>query len=200
MPFENYFDKNSIFAENDRCILRRLQENDKESYMALQIEVSDMPEVYKNTEYYEYFWNSIINEDDVIRLSLHKKENSAHIGNALIRNVLSDTPEMGLDIKKDYRRQGYAQETVRLTMDKINKISGKEIFKIRIMSNNIPSLSLFRKLGAIEKATEDSELLSILKKGESYLSEEEIAQKREKEKDLYDFAGKDHIIVFELHI
>lgn len=48
MAFEEFFNPDGIFAEDEVYVLRRLQEEDKEPFMQLLVDISDIKDAYDN--------------------------------------------------------------------------------------------------------------------------------------------------------
>lgn len=201
MEKSQYFDSQNILAQDQRYILRRQLPEDKAAYRELYEDCSRLKKRMKKAEFenfFEYIWKEN-QQEDAINVSVFLKESGAYVGNLVLRNLDSTTPELGIDIMKKYRRQGIASGALRLFMNRVVQLSKIEYFFVRVYSDNEPSLRLFQKLGAIPIDNEPSEyqaFLSGLKANNSEIYEEIKKQCPEIE----EIAGRRYIAHFRLDI
>lgn len=197
MEINDYCDSDGKYAENERFILRKLQEADKDNYMKLKLEVSSIAKAYEDESFYEFTWKSAL-EDKDLYLSLFENRTGIYLGNLMLKNLSSDKQEIGIDIVREHRRKGIGYAAVRLLMSHAKEVSGADSFEVRIYSDNIASTKLFEKLGAVKAGREDSEFISVMKEWEKIEGSEKMFRLKEEHKGLFDRAEKRHIIVYEL--
>ena len=159
MKKEEYFDENNICTENEKYILRKQSIEDKHDYFKLCKEVSIISDK-RDFDFESFFeWNWEQNQkEDCIYVSVVMKESGTYVGNIVLRNLNSTTPEVGIEILTQYRRSGIASHVIPLFIDKIKEKQYIEYFLVRIYSDNIASIGLFKKLKAVEFGKEPSEL------------------------------------------
>ena len=156
---EDYFDINGYCTETDDVILKRLQPDDKENYIHLLKEKSLLEKAgdfLDIEEYLEGIWHEI-EQENAIYVSILRKPTEEYIGNLVLRYLDSETPEIGIDILKRFKRNGLAYSAMLAFMKHVQSLRDIEYFIARIYSDNIPSIGLFKKLGAVQIGKEPSE-------------------------------------------
>ena len=200
MAFEEFFNPDGIFAEDEVYVLRRLQEEDKEPFMQLLVDISDIKDAYNNRDFYEYSWVSSLNDEEVLNLSLLERESGSYLGYLTVRDPYSENPELGCDIVKEFRRKGIAYQAIQLLIRRMKDLKGTRVFKIKAYVDNVASLNLIRKLDGVEVGREDNEFISILSKSQEMiggtLPEEDDGPNQEVIKE---FADR-YFRVFEIRI
>lgn len=156
MEKKKYFDKDNICVEDKKYLLKRLTEEDKEYYFDLYAENSIIKDIKDFRSFMEWNWN-INREDDSIYVSVFSKNPYKYVGNIVLRNLESKTPEIGIDICQKYKRQGIASYVLPMFINKVSEIQEIEYFLVRIYSDNISSISFFTQMGAVEFESEPSE-------------------------------------------
>ena len=197
MEIKDYFDSDGKYAENERFILRKLQEADKDNYMKLTLDVSSIAKAYEDESFYEFTWEHALADKD-LNLSLFEKRTGTYLGNLMLKNLLSNKQEIGINIVREHRRRGIGYAAVRLLMNHAKEVSGTNIFEARIYSDNTASTKLFEKLGAAKVDCEDSEFISVMKELEKIEGSKRMSRLKEEHKELFARAEKRHIIVYEL--
>jgi L-amino acid N-acyltransferase YncA len=56
--------------------------------------------------------------------------------------------EIAIELDGKYTRRGYGPRSIRLYLNEIRRITGKETFRALVEADNIPSQKCFEKLGA----------------------------------------------------
>lgn len=197
----DYFLEGGLFVQNEKYIMRALCEGDKMDYLKLYQENAIVTKAALTLaeidydEYIEYVWKNL-SEDDTINVSVFQKENFVYVGNIVLRNLSSDTPEIGIDVLKKYHRQGIAFETIPMFAKRVLELRRVEYFLVRIYSDNEASTKLFEKLGVTRIGKEPSEYAAFLfqlkeKYGDLY--KEILESSTESEK----IANRNHIIHYK---
>jgi RimJ/RimL family protein N-acetyltransferase len=75
------------------------------------------------------------------------KENQP-IGYLGIKDTSADLWEIAIELDGKYTRQGYGPHSVRLYLNELQRITGKDAFRALVEVDNIPSQRCFEKLGA----------------------------------------------------
>jgi RimJ/RimL family protein N-acetyltransferase len=75
------------------------------------------------------------------------KENQP-IGYLGIKDTSADLWEIAIELDGKYTRQGYGPHSIRLYLNEIRRITGKDAFRALVEVDNIPSQRCFEKLGA----------------------------------------------------
>lgn len=112
------------------------------------------------------------------------KATKQYVGNIVLRELESTTPEVGIDIVKKYQRQGIAYDTLQLFLRRIKNICRIEYFLVRIYSDNEPSRKLFQKLRAVKIGNEPSEYQVFLDQMKEWMTEEKYEEIRRENPDM----------------
>lgn len=177
MNKSNFFWKNGLLVQNDKYVLRAMCENDKENYLKLYRENSIVAKAFSKIgdldydEFAEFVWEKIP-EEDSIYVSIFGKADYTYVGNIVLQHLSSSTPEIGIDVLKEYHRQGIAYDTIPLFTKRVLELKTIEYFLVRIYSDNIASTKLFEKLGALRIGHEPSELGAMLVQMKQKLKDE----------------------------
>lgn len=82
--------------------------------------------------------------------------NNDHCGAIELKNPMSDTPEIGVELLENKRNQGIAKKAVKMLVQKVCQERDVEYFLIKISSQNHHSKHVFEKMGAIFIGEEDN--------------------------------------------
>ena len=136
--------------ENDRLLIRPVVNDDKESFMRIQIENSDLAAAYKDEQFRNYFWETTLNGDDDIYMMIFMKEDGIHVGNCSFQKLNSDSIEIGMDIDKRFQNQGIGTATLILLAEYLRENAPGKRHTIRTKSNNIPCQRMIVKAGGVK--------------------------------------------------
>ena len=198
MAFEKYFDLDGIYAEDELYVLRKLKETDKEPFMQLLLDASDMRKAYDHKEFYEYSWESSLNDEETLYLSLIDKNAGNYLGKLTVRNLKDAKPEIGCGIVKEYRNQGIAYRAMKMLIDRTKELMNVSTFEIKAYKDNLPSLHLIHKLGGIEMGREENEFISIFAKGAEITGENLLEEDNGLNKEVVRSLLDRYIKVFEI--
>ena len=201
MAFEEFFDYDNIFAEDNDYLLKGLQEDDKEDYMNLLISVSEITKAYKNSDFYEFTWEKTLNDAENLYLCIYLKETGAFIGKVMIKEPRGDRPEIGVDIVEEYRRRRTAFSAVSLAIARLKELTGTRLVEFKAYEDNVPSINLIKKLGAVQTGDEDGEFAVFMRNITKVINDYELEESKIVNVD--SFSDKElerRILVFELEI
>lgn len=99
-------------------------------------------------EFTESVWEKIP-EEDSIYVSIFGKVDYTYVGNIVMQYLYSSTPESGIDVLKEYHRQGIVYDTIPMFIKRVLELKTIEYVFVKIYSDNIASTKLFKKLGAL---------------------------------------------------
>ena len=201
MAFEEFFDYDNIFAEDNDYLLKGLQEDDKEDYMNLLISVSEITKAYKNSDFYEFTWAKTLNDAENLYLCIYLKETGAFIGKVMIKEPRGDRPEIGVDIVEEYRRRRTAFSAVSLAIARLKELTGTRLVEFKAYEDNVPSINLIKKLGAVQTGDEDGEFAVFMRNITKVINDYELEESKIVNVD--SFSDKElerRILVFELEI
>ena len=134
-------------AEGEKICLGVLKEEEKEQYLAVKYEYSSMKGAYKNVEFREGTWKDFI-EDNTFVCSIYEKKSNEYVGYCSIVNLAKKELELAIELKPDQCHKGYGSEALRLFMEEVCKVTGRQYFRVRVEIDNHASQGLMKKLGA----------------------------------------------------
>lgn len=104
------------------------------------------------------------------------------IGYVGINNITRPEWEIAIELRKDYMGRGIGPRAVKLLVNEIFAVTGRDTFRVRIMPDNIPSQKCFEKIGATFCGLQHSPFLSdeksrenFIKRNPKYLTDEHIS-------------------------
>lgn len=192
MDKRQYFDECHFLVQDENYILREQLLEDKGDYYNLCKETSLLAKRMSQTAFKDFFekqWEQR-SEENAIYVSVILKTTKKYVGNIVLRELESTTPEVGIDIVEKYQRQGIAYDTLQLFLRRIKNICRIKYFLVRIYSDNEPSKKLFQKLGAVKIGNEPSEYQVFLDQMKERMTEEEYEQIKRKNPDMERVAAK----------
>ncbi|WP_022755434.1 GNAT family N-acetyltransferase [Butyrivibrio fibrisolvens] len=182
MNISAFFNKDGTLGQGERTALKRIDDKYKQAY--LEYRTHDWDILKKDIKIWEFIqddlWSYVdVQDSNVLYLAIVDNKGS-FIGYATIDHLDSDLPSIGLELKREYRRQGHGKETVDLLLEACSRVLNKDEVIVRINSDNNASLALFSQYDIKEIGREDSEYiqaLDFLNKGK--LESEKIAVPKE---------------------
>ena len=202
MDKNQYFDEYHFLVQNDRYILREQLSEDKDDYYKLCAETSLLAKRMSRTSFRAFFekqWEQR-REEDAIYISVILKVTKQYVGNIVLRELESTTPEVGIEIAEKYQRQGIAYDTLQLFLKRIKSICRIDYFLVRIYSDNEPSRKLFQKLGAVKIGNEPSEYQVFLDQMKERMTEGEYEQIKRKNPDMERIAAQRWIEHYKIEL
>ncbi|MCI6008988.1 MAG: GNAT family N-acetyltransferase [Anaerostipes hadrus] len=173
----DFFLTDGLLIQNDKYILKVLNEEDKENYLKLYRENSIVTSASSKMsdvdydEFAEFVWEKIP-EEDSLYVSVFLKADYTYLGNIFMQHMSLTTPEIGIDVLEEYHRQDIAYETIPLFAKRVQELMPVDYFVVRIYSDNEPSKKLFEKLGAELMGKEPSEFAEALSQLKEKFKEE----------------------------
>ncbi len=115
--------KPKIHFDTPRLYVRSVEETDKEAYMNLRVDASEIAQAYQRFPgFRDSEWDGELNSQKDIFLAVFLKENDVLIVSASFQNYESDCIEIGFDVVERYRKQGIATELVQGMLEIVNTI------------------------------------------------------------------------------
>ncbi len=177
-----------IYASDGEIHLVRLEEEDKEMYMALKRSVSSVKHWYDDPELRKMLWESAIDGED-LDYSIYNGLDE-YCGNVVLQNPSGATPELGVDLVEEKRNQGLAERAIKLLAKQVYEECPVDYFVLRVSSENPHSRHMIEKMGAVLEEEEESRwqrlkhVLGLIAEGDEfedlttkfadYMSEDEV--------------------------
>lgn len=195
------FRNTEILTQNDKYILKKEREEDKQVYFDLYKEDFILAKRMSSDMFQDFFEKQWENrkQENSLYVSVFRRLDSVYLGNIVLRDLESRTPELGIDVMKKHQRKGMAYDTLRMFMKWASETySDIEYFFVRICSDNLASLNLFQKLGAIKIGEEPSEYQAFLNQFKERVGKEEYEKVKKKNPDMEDIAERRYIAQYKL--
>lgn len=201
MDDNRLFRYTETLTSDDKYTLRKEREEDKQVYFDLYKKTSILAEKMPPNMFQDFFENQWKNrrQENSLYVSIFERNDLEYLGNIVLKNLESRTPELGIDVVKKHQRKGVAYDTLKMFMKWASETYGDiEFFLVRIYSDNLASLNLFQKLGAIEIGEEPSEYQIFLNQCKEHMGKEEYEKAKKKNPDMEDIAGRRYIARYKL--
>ena len=191
-----------IDFETERLHIRSVIEADKNEYMALRVNNSNISKAYSiMPDFTDYEWDGELNGEEDIHLSVFLKLDGIFVASASVQNYQEETVEIGYDVKEESRNAGIATEIVKGLLAEVHRLFPKSKVIIRADYENDASKRVAEKCGGVLIRREDSlacRMFSITKnaleaEGKDFEQSEQYADMRALMEK-----GKDAVCVYEL--
>lgn len=186
-------DKPKIHFDTARLYVLSVEESDKEVYMNLRVETSDIAQAYHSfPRFRDHEWNGELNSQRDIFMAVFLKENDMLIASASFQNYESECIELGFDVTERYRKQGIAAELVQGMLKTVHTLFPEKRVNIKTNVTNFACRRVAEKCGGVfsgyeptrtavalktllesygNKPTDDKEVLAIRKKSAEFIEE-----------------------------
>lgn len=138
-------------ATTERLKLREICEADKERVFRLSGESTILENTFQTEGFAEIFqqycWEEV-NAPNTYNCLAFRRDNGDFVGKVCMQYTDKPMPELGIDISKEYRNQGYGPETIIAFCNWYAKKRQLSKVKVRISKDNAHSIHIFEKLGA----------------------------------------------------
>ena len=187
----------TIIIENGKYLIRSVTATDKEPYMRIQQENSEMAKAYDENNFRDYFWENILKGEDDIYMMVFRKESNTHVGNCSFQGIKSDAVEIGVDIDKPYQNRGIGTDILGMLIRyAAENILGKRLL-IKTKSDNMQCRRMIEKAGGIKVGKEPTGFDRMIEKMIPLLLEKGFIQEAEESRDLRDITHDICVYIYE---
>lgn len=142
---DTFWSSGEVTSEDASIVLRKVEDSDREVYLALQKEYSIMKSMLNEQAYGDMAWNEHI-EPKALMLTILK--DGAYIGYCGIKSTAQNPWEIAIELLPKWTKQGIGYQAITAMMESIAVRLGVTEFRVRIDPGNWASQKLFEKLGA----------------------------------------------------
>ena len=153
-----------VFAEDDKYMLSRYEKTDRDLYMQVWKESFEGTSVYEDEDFKQKLWKEVLSNSNKLQLKIINKKSKIYVGEIMLMNLVSDTPEIGIQILRKYQGQGIGTRVTKLFVDGLREVLDVEYYRVRIRSDNYISQKMFEKMGAVKIGTEGKEYAELMNK------------------------------------
>ena len=129
---------------------RRIEQRDKDLYMGVRAEVSEVAEFYrKYPDFSDYNWSLILKDDNEVGMVVFQQPDNLFVGTCSFQGVQKENLELGYDIARELRGKGIGTRMVGALFQLAHKhFPEREIF-VRVRQDNSASRRVAEKNGAV---------------------------------------------------
>lgn len=165
--FEDFYEEEDYLVITDRFLMRIMEENDFDDY--LKVLKDTMPKAAQKGEMKKYFIQGAresykdMFQSNQLSVGIWTRFNFDFCGYCMLKHIDTNTPEIGIDLRKKYRRKhiGLESLTELLTFAKENFEVDHFIYAVDI--ENIASQKLAERLGGERKEIKNTLPENIMK-------------------------------------
>ncbi|HIT89166.1 MAG TPA: GNAT family N-acetyltransferase [Candidatus Merdenecus merdavium] len=153
--FEDFHDEDDYLAITERLLMRYMEENDFDDYLKVLKDI--MPKAMQKGELKQYFIQGAkesykdMFQCNQLSIGIWNRNNLDFCGYCILKHIDTKTPEIGIDLRKKYRRKHIGLESLTeiLTFAKDNYEVDHFIYAVDL--ENVASKKLAERLGGIRK-------------------------------------------------
>ena len=144
--------------ETERLYIRPVQEVDKDEYMALRIQTSEISRAYTAMpDFSESEWESELNGNEKeIYYSVFLKQENSFVASASVIENKKKILEIGYDVKEEFRNRGVATELLKALLKEIRMIDPYTTVQIKTNADNKASRKVAEACGGVMTKFEDT--------------------------------------------
>lgn len=179
-------EKPKISFDTERLYVRSVEETDKDDYMNLRVETSELSQAYQSVAgFRDYEWEGELNCQKDIYMAVFMKADDKMVANCSFQGYEGDCVELGFDVEEQYRKQGIARELVQGMLRTVRTVfSGKPVM-IRTNVTNTACRRVAEKCGGVFSGYEPTlAAKAIARLMESYgnkpIDDEELLEMRQR--------------------
>ena len=135
-----------IFAEDSEVLLRKPVEEDRNCFIEVKRQNVYFPANFSREENQNRLWEDHINGEGVA-YSIIRKDDGAYIGYCGIDELERSPWELEIELLEEYCHMGYGYKCLKMFMDRVAELSGRNSFVCRIDPDNTASQRLVEKIG-----------------------------------------------------
>jgi len=169
--------------ENETFMIRPIIESDKETFMRIRKESSEMSLAYEETAFYEYYWEKTLAGEDELSMMVFLKESGDVIATCAFYHMDNDAIEIGIDVDEPMRNQGLGTKILILLVEYLKNNTDQRII-IRTKSNNLRCQRMIAKAGGIKVEEEPTGFDGMIADMISVLEKSGLTETAQKNKDL----------------
>ena len=140
----NFFDENGILGENDKILLRRIEEEEYALFGQVLSEGKNNKEDYQAEDTLSFYAEEI-NREDALYCAIIRKDENLFCGYIGISELTEEPWEFAIELFKKYHRQGIGYRSLSLFLESVKQRTGVNEFKSCVEGLNLASQKLMEK-------------------------------------------------------
>lgn len=114
---------------------------------------------WRDSEFYEQLIEESIYREGTLYRMVVDSESGEFLGECEVHDIRKDEWEIGIKVLKGHWREGVGIRALRLFLAEVREAFGKDRLIARIVPDNVASVRLFQRLGAVPRRIEPSGLM-----------------------------------------
>ena len=143
---EKFWKVGNIKKSDAHVCIKEVNETDREWFLELQKETCIMKSMLKEECYRIMLWNEHV-QDKTMMFTI--EVDGEYAGYCGINNLARENWEIAIELKKRFHNKGVGYTAISIMLTEIKSRLGRDMFRVKIDSDNYASQSLFEKLGAV---------------------------------------------------
>ncbi len=145
------FKKSTLTVDKvvDGLRFRSITPKDKEPFMALRMEASDMARAYQLfPEFADYDWEQTLKDKKTVSMMVYDAASGSFIAACTFQEIHSSSVYLGYDVVKEHRGQGLGTKVAKALIQLAHELFPSKEILIRIRQENLASRRVAEKNGA----------------------------------------------------
>lgn len=176
MTREGLCSKGLSYIKDKELLICLYKKQDKPFHEKIMNEIFVDESPVSVTTVKEQEWNEILHDNDKLFLKVIEMQTEEFIGEISLRNLETETPELGIYILPQYRNKKIGTRVVKCFAENLQKLALYDYLSVRIYSDNLESQRLFENLGAIKIGEEGKSYCTLMKKTMQDMGRERFEQ------------------------
>lgn len=136
---------------------RSICEADKDSYLSVKREASEISVVHQQVEgFSDFCWEEDLKDENNLFMVVFREADKQFVAICSFQKTQSDAVELGCDVKKEYRNQGMGTQIVRALILLAHSTYPEKQILIKVRKGNFASLRVIEKCGGKLTGSEDT--------------------------------------------
>lgn len=137
-----------IDAHKNGFHFRAIKSQDKELFMAMRSETSDVSAFYKAYPgFLDYNWDMILKDENELHMMVFQESDELFVATCSFQRLQESTLELGYDVVKEYRGRGIGSKIVAALIEIAHATFPEREIYIKVRENNMSSRRVAEKCG-----------------------------------------------------
>ena len=147
----------TIFVEDEKYVLSRYEEKDRDLFFKAWNETFENSLVQNDENFKRKSWEDVLTDRNKLQLKVIDKGTQEYVGEVVLMKLDMVMPELGIQLLRKYQGQGIGTRIMKLFVNQLKSIMKVESFSVRIRSDNYASQRMFEKMGIVKIGEEEKE-------------------------------------------
>lgn len=145
-----------LCLHNEFLSIKPLGDQDKTPYLLLKAEIVNKPEITDTESFQRLVWKEALGNKHRY-YAIYRNADHSFIGFCGINDIREEPWELAVELLKKYHHQGYGYMAVKLLIETIKNLTGRQNILATVSTDNFASQALMRKLGAVASGLDETD-------------------------------------------